>query len=408
MDNAPLPTPLPHPRPDFFRSRHRVYYFATGEFIQQSNGFRVPFYLCHILNELGFEAYVTAKEQAPNLKTPLLTPDISNKHKKDGREIVAVYTEAMWGNILNGDVVVRWILNRLGLLFDECLYRDEVFFFWDKSYSKNEKAAVLLQTQCVDPEVFNFNKDTHQKREGFAYYAHKYLRDFGGFIPEDIKRYGISLCHDIPRTHTEIADILRSVKVLYCFEDSAIILEAVACGCIVVLIKTEFTSYIGESNKFIDYVLDIKDFNKDNSFDYTGLTHRDFENHKKEIITGIKDFITMTQQIELSDIRKEDDFRQFIDRYKSIYIYGIGLTADVVYNTLTAIGYTIEGFIVSDDYFTDEIQVKYDYPILSLSKFIKNKNSDDGVITAMLSRHVQQVLPLLAEHGVHTFNPVFY
>ena len=132
---------LPRHDIDYFKSTHRPYYIATGEFIQQSNGFRVPFYLCHILNELGYEAYVTAKKQAPNLRTPLLTPAVSKKHKEDGREVIAVYTEAMWGNILSGDVVVRWILNRIGKSFDEEEFPDDMFFFWDKRYSKKTRTA---------------------------------------------------------------------------------------------------------------------------------------------------------------------------------------------------------------------------------------------------------------------------
>ena len=401
-------TLLPHPKLDFFRSCHRVYYFATGEFIQQSNGFRVPFYLCHILNELGFEAYVTAKKQAPNLRTPLLTPAIASKHKKDGREVVAVYTEAMWGNILGGGVAVRWILNRIGLLINESKYPNDLFFYWDNRYSKNKSVATQLKTCYIDPDIFYIDEDKDKKRHGFAYYAHKYIRDFRGDIPEDIKKCGISLCHDIPRTHCEIADILRNVKVLYCFEDSAIILEAVACGCIAVLLKTEFTSHIGEKTEYIDYVQNLEDFRKDNDFVYIGETYRNFSESIEETKSGIAGFILTTQQVKLTGTRKQDEFIKFIQEHEEIYIYGTGLTAEVVYNTVIAAGLSVNGFIVSDEYYSDRTKLVSGLPVVPLSGFIKINNEETGVITAMLHRHVEQVLPLLKKNGVHIYNPVLY
>jgi len=399
---------LTHPGLDFFKSNHRVYYIATGEFIQQSNGFRVPFYLCHILNELGFEAYVTAREQAPNLRTPLLTPEINAKHLKDGREIISIYTEAMWGNILRGDIVVRWILNRIGLLFDSGQFPDEMFFYWNKSYSANDHEAKDLKVPCIDPEIFFDNPEKQQKREGFAYYAHKYIRDFGKYIPEDIRNNGISLCHDVPRTHQEIAEILRNVNVLYCFEDSSIILEAVACGCTVVFIKSAFTPYVHRKSEFIDYVVDIEDFDINTVVKNTGSAHADFIKYSKMNMAGIVDFILSTQQVKKPDIKPRDPFLHFIEKYDLIYIYGIGLTADVVYNTLISAGFTVSGFIVSDEYYNNNNQVKLGLPVIPLSNFIKSKPRKSGVLTAMLYRHVEQVMPLLLYHGIDVYNPVLF
>ena len=397
-----------HPEINFFRSNHRVYYVATGEFIQQSNGFRVPFYLCHILNELGFEAYVTAQKQAPNLRTPLLTPEIIKKHKEDRREIIAVYTEAMWGNVLRGDVVVHWILNRIGKLFDEASFPNDLFFYWDTEYSKNENNATFLRIPCVDDKVFYFENELKRNRKGFAYYAHKFFRDFNGVIPREIKENGISLCQDIPRTHGEIADVLRNVEALYCFEDSALMMEAVACGCIVIFVKTEFTSYIRENAKYIDYIVEIEDVNIDRRVGYTGSAYNDFLNEKTKIESSINDFITATQQSEVCKSIIADPMVLFFGKYKTVYIFGTGLTAEVVYNAIRVAGFDINGFIISDGINLGDSKQKFGHPVLSFSSFLKIKTVETGVITAMIGQYYKQVLPFLEKHSINVCNPVIY
>ena len=391
---------------DILKKSNRPYYIATGEYIQQSNGFRVPFYLCHILNELGFEAYVTAQKQAPNLRTPLLTPEIIQKHKEDRREIIAVYTEAMWGNVLCGDVVVRWILNRIGKLFDERDFPNDLFFYWDAAYAKDVNAAITLQAPCINEDVF-FIDTTQQDRNGFAYYAHKYLRDYDGFIPDEIKKNGISLCQDIIRTHEEIADILRSVKVLYCFEDSAIALEAAVCGCIVVLVETEFTLFLKDKAKYVDYIVPLEELDINEEFPYLHKAHVNYLKDKEKIETDIRDFIIATQQAAINKNKEADSLLSFVRKYECICIYGNGLTADVVYNALSAIGANIYGFVVSDDYYSDDTN-KHGLPIISFSELLKINNSSIGVVTAMIKQYYNQVIPILKRHSINIYNPVLF
>ena len=299
---------LPRPKIDFFRSNHRAYYIAAGEFVQQSLGLRVPFYLCHILNELGFEAYVTAQKQAPKLRTPLLTQEVINKHKSDGRETVAVYSEAMWGNVLKGDVVVHWIMSAAGKIRERIVGADEPCFYWYHGYSmKNKKDIKPLVLPVLDEYLYNADGVDDSKRSGFAYYAHKYLIE-DRKVHDKLTNSGISLCQDIKRTPGEIADILRSVKVLYIYEDSAIAIEAALCGCVVVFVHTEYTRYaIGKQNPedMYDYCVDEIKLDPNVLYQPNGAVLRKYREQFNDGSGGLADFVKITQSVPLKQMNSD-------------------------------------------------------------------------------------------------------
>ncbi|MCX8146606.1 MAG: hypothetical protein N3C59_09775 [Azovibrio sp.] len=228
------------PATSFYQSQHAPYYIVSPNFSQKSSGPRMLHYLCHILNELGYEAYITAPVSSPWLRTPELTQDIRRKHKETGRTPIAVYPEVAHGNPLQAPVIARWILNKAGHLGGPReFHSDELLFYWDEWVLQGEQNADRLFLPSVDDRIFNDHGSRPDKRTGFCYYAHKYLI-FGGRIADSIARNGISLCQDIPRTAEEIADILRTARVLYCYEPSNIVAEAYACGCPAILVQTDY------------------------------------------------------------------------------------------------------------------------------------------------------------------------
>jgi tetratricopeptide (TPR) repeat protein len=242
---------LPRPAESFFQSLHAPYYIYSPPFTQKSAGPRVLHYLCHILNELGYEAYVTyeahvtERKTSPWLRTPELTPAIMEKHRATERIPIAVYPEITWGNPLRAPVVARWLLNKPGHLIGPSEFSpDELLFFWSPTYlestlSGGEKNAHQLVFPIVDRRIFNDAGTSPEAREGFCYYAHKYLL-YGGKIARKIAENGTSLCQDVPLSAEEIAAILRKSKVLYSYEPSAIRSEAYACGCPVVMVETDY------------------------------------------------------------------------------------------------------------------------------------------------------------------------
>lgn len=233
---------MPKKYPSFFLSRDYPYYIVAPDYRQTSAGVRATHYLCHILNELGYEAYVTAAKTSPFLRTPVLDDMVRERHRQANRPGIAVYPEVVSGNPLGQEVVVRWLLNKPGHLGgEEKPASTDIVFHWDAwVLTPDIVDSRRLHLPVIDERIFH-NHDNPQdlKRSGFCFYAHKYL-GFGGKIDPWLDQNGTSLCHDIPRSPEDLADILRRSTVLYCYEPSAIVLEARACGCPVLYVATPY------------------------------------------------------------------------------------------------------------------------------------------------------------------------
>jgi len=119
----------------------------------------------------------------------------------------------------------------------------ELNFYWEADYLPPGMTADRLQIPIIDRRIFNA-EGAPAEREGFCYYAHKYILNYSKTLP-GVLNDGISLCQWIPRTPEEIAEILRTTKVLYCYEPSSMTSEAIACGCRVAYIDTPYLAQCG-------------------------------------------------------------------------------------------------------------------------------------------------------------------
>ncbi|MDR0674305.1 MAG: hypothetical protein LBF93_11800 [Zoogloeaceae bacterium] len=228
---------------DFFDTSHAPYYISAPHYTQKSAGHRALHHLCHLLNELGYEAYVQAHppKTNPYLRTPLLTQETLARHQATGRTPIVVYPEIISGNPLGQEVVVRWLLNRAGHLGGDKNFRpDDLIFHWDNWMLNGEETQGRLFVPLMDRRIFHDKGAAPENRSGFCYYAHKYLLKGSGKIAEYIIQNGVSLCQDVPLSAEEIAGILRRSKTLYSYDPSAITTEAFLCGCPVVLVMTDY------------------------------------------------------------------------------------------------------------------------------------------------------------------------
>lgn len=232
---------------NFFQRSAHPYYFRVSEFTHKFAGVRALHYLCHALNEQGYEAWLTdltPTQCNPWLRTPVLTPEIRENHEKQGLAPIAVYPEPIDGNPLGAPVTARWLLIKPGHDGVAATHLPgELNFYWEADYVPPGMTAERLQIPIIDRRIFNA-EGAPTEREGFCYYAHKYILNYSKTLPE-VLNDGICLCQWIPRTPEEIADILRSTKVLYCYEPSSMTLEALACGCRVVFVDTPYLEQCG-------------------------------------------------------------------------------------------------------------------------------------------------------------------
>jgi glycosyltransferase involved in cell wall biosynthesis len=228
--------------PSFFEIVTAPYYFCIGDYKQKNAGVRAMYYLCHALNELGQEAYIVGAEyDVMHLRCPRLQLKDFKRHQQGQYIPIAIYPEVVKGNPFDMPHVVRWLLNKPGLLGgDEKLSETEMVFVYSADYMPEGFQLPLLPIPVVNYSIFhNINNPYDLKREGQTYYADKYLRD-GGMLTEHVNG-AQSLCQDVNLTPDEIADILRKSELLYCYEPSAIIGEALLCGCPVVIIPSPYT-----------------------------------------------------------------------------------------------------------------------------------------------------------------------
>lgn len=225
---------------NLYLTNHAPYYIYAVDYRQGSAGVRALHYLCHALNELGMEAYVTCKVTVPQLRTPVLTKTVERRHQASGRVPIVVYPEIVPGNPLEGRIIVRWLLNQPGHIGgDKYFPDDELIFTYLSMYLPEGVRGEVLNIPTCDLSIFNNENNPYDdKREYVCFYANKYLAK-GGVLTDHVKN-ATSLCLDQKLTHGEIAAILRRSRLLYVYEPTALITEALLCGCPVSVIETEY------------------------------------------------------------------------------------------------------------------------------------------------------------------------
>jgi len=291
-----------------FTSVDHPYYISAPDYRYSSAGIRALHYFCHALNELGQEAYIICNIFNPMLRTPKLTEIVVRKHKAEGRIPIVLYPEVIIGNPLNLPVVARWILNKPGHLGGDLNYSDnEILFHYQRGLLLEGTEASPLYLPTIDRAIFNnFNNPLDSSRKGICYYANKYLLS-GNELTHHVKN-AISLCHDVKLSPKEIAKVLRESEFLYCYEPSAIINEALLCGCPVFIVPTKYSSTFSEGffgysggGVAMDYSEEAFAFARED----VGRLATNYDGSIKRCWAQIEQYIHLTQQAMLQAIAKD-------------------------------------------------------------------------------------------------------
>jgi hypothetical protein len=202
---------------------------------------------------MGHQAYLVLSDYpsknsirvSGDLMTPLLTQEIANAHAKAKRLPIVIYPETVSGNPLNAPRVVRYLLNYAGALGGDKVFpkTDFVLAFTKniaRSYEEKNPGTKLstLFVPPVDPREF---KKNDEKKDYQLVYAGKY-RSFvespfqvGNLPSIEIFREGAKM-----QSREEVKRLLSEAKVLYAFENSSIITEAILSGTPVIGIRSSF------------------------------------------------------------------------------------------------------------------------------------------------------------------------
>jgi GT2 family glycosyltransferase len=212
------------------------YYFLAPAYRETSSGVVTLHYLCHMLNLSGREAYICGTEGVnPDLKTPLLTSSISQRHVAAGKVPIAVYPEVIPGNPLNCAVVSRFLLNFEAFLSGkgmDAAATDLIFYYAARlAEHRGDPDGDLLCVPAIDVEMFSPPAPGSVRKGSYLYQnRHPLTKIDYSQLPADIQL--LSMAN--PLTLPELAELLRHAQVMYSYEWSMTCVMAVLCGCPVI------------------------------------------------------------------------------------------------------------------------------------------------------------------------------
>lgn len=166
-------------------------------------------------------------------------PGSNLKWLRQGQSIgdaIVVYPEVVPGNPLGAKHVVRWLLNKPGLVHPFVETQGEMYFkagnFSDDPTLTGH--APLLTAWRINP-VYSNRLSTD--RSGTCYMVRK------GRDRDIVHELEGSICLD-GKSHTEIAEIFNRSEVFYCYDEMTMYSQyAALCGCLSVVIPKYFTSH---------------------------------------------------------------------------------------------------------------------------------------------------------------------
>lgn len=211
----------------------RPYIIVTPGYTEQSAGVKSLHMLCDALNKAGQKASLMFMSGGPITSNPNLDTPVCEKFDN---ESIVVYPEIVIANPLGAKNVVRWLLYYAGAYRGNKKFPEtDIIFGYTKRISADYGTKDVLFLPTVDEKIF-IPPPKKAQRSGSCFYAHKY-RIFKG-IPTDtgdaieIKNPG--------QSREEIIRLLQSSEIFYTYEDTALIIEAVLCGCIVVCKPSDY------------------------------------------------------------------------------------------------------------------------------------------------------------------------
>ncbi|MDX1922049.1 MAG: hypothetical protein SFW65_02825 [Alphaproteobacteria bacterium] len=228
------------------------FYIVAPPYVRISAGVRVLHLLCHSLNKLGHTAYLLMypampwreHQICPDLMTPVLNHDIVKSHFDRGLTPIMVYPETVTGNPFNSPCVVRYVLNFPGLLGGDKIYAENelCFSYGEVLASHTRNPTNILFLPAIDTRTYH-PPAAGQKRSGTCFYADKYQVAHQGKL-FDITKDSIEITRNKPDSQTpqQIAELFRKSELFYVYENTALAIEAVLCGCPVVFLPNEHLS----------------------------------------------------------------------------------------------------------------------------------------------------------------------
>ena len=226
------------------------YYIISPRYIRTSAGVRVLFRLADIINKAGGSAYIFLwpyfnheLASSPMDIAPFLNRRIVDYHFQNGLTPIVVYPETVRASKFVPPVRVRYLLNYNELLLsNEPLDVDDYILAYSQAIAEQIRIVKPRRTIFlpVSDPVFFCPPREPLRRSGGVFYAGKFKYRFGG------KTFPLTngmpeITRDRPDSQTpeQIRSLFQQSEFFYCYEDSALALEAILCGCPTVFLPNE-------------------------------------------------------------------------------------------------------------------------------------------------------------------------
>lgn len=218
-------------------------YVVAEPYRADSAGVQALHKLCQMLRERGIDSYIVpstrrAAGSASLAGPPILTPKMARAHRRQGKLPVVVYPETILGNPLGATRVVRYFLNfpqTYAAIAAPAPAPGEMVVAFSEAIAESLGTSKVLFVPPVDVATL---PTFAGQRQGAYLYAAKYRRFLGqapsleGVSFTEIHREG-----RLAQSRDEVLRMLSMAEVLYCFENSAITIEATLMGTPVVMVR---------------------------------------------------------------------------------------------------------------------------------------------------------------------------
>jgi len=241
------------------------FFIVTPPYARVSAGVTVLHLLCHYLNLAGETAYILHYppqegpiRSLPNYATlqmqpeipagmlaPLITQDVLEFYDKAQITPIVIYPE-VFDNPLNAKFFGRFILNYPGKLNSRYQQREKFALAYTKvladhctnEYPDHPAITDVLFVPTSDFEFWNL-RGAREVRSGTCYYAGK-LREIHKTEPKNVPEGSVEILRSQHMSRSEVRDLFWKSELFYCYEDTALALEAILCGCPTVFVPNEF------------------------------------------------------------------------------------------------------------------------------------------------------------------------
>lgn len=232
------------------------FFIVAPAYTRASAGITVLHLLCHYLNLLGESAFIvryppqwsairslpsycTLVEQTEfpgGMLAPILTRNALEFYHEKRLTPIVIYPE-VYDNPLKAHFFGRYILNFPGKIASKYNEHENFSFAYTKTladastaeYPDRPPTADVLFVPTCDLEFWN-TKGASAQRSGTCYYCAK-LRDVHGERPENVPEGSIEILRDSSMSREHIRELFWNSEAFYCYEDTALIIEATLCGC---------------------------------------------------------------------------------------------------------------------------------------------------------------------------------